>query len=260
MVFILTVNKKDTMELLLIIFIAFFIAVLFSLLGLGGAIIYTPLFYWSGLPLLTAIPMALLLNMITTASASITYLKQKMVDTRISLPIILTSLPGAYVGSKLARIINMDLLILLLSISILFAGIRILFFEIKGTSIISPEKRILAGALAGFVISAVSSLVGIGGGTFIMPLLLAFGLETKNAVGTSALIVMFISLFGFLSHMSQGGQHTDMIILIFAGIAAFSGAQAGSRLIFGRTSPRTIERMFALVLLVVGGKLLYGLL
>ncbi|TAN42968.1 MAG: sulfite exporter TauE/SafE family protein, partial [Candidatus Methanoperedens sp.] len=39
------------MELLLIIFIAFFIAVLFSLLGLGGAIIYTPLFYWSGLPL-----------------------------------------------------------------------------------------------------------------------------------------------------------------------------------------------------------------
>jgi len=248
------------MELLLIIFIAFFIAVLFSLLGLGGAIIYTPLFYWSGLPLLTAIPMALLLNMITTASASTTYLKLKLVDTKIALPIILASLPGAYVGSKLARIFNMDLLILLLSISILFAGIRILFFEIKGTSIISPEKKILAGAFAGFVISAVSSLVGIGGGTFIVPLLLIFGLETKKAVGTSAFIVTFISLSGFLSHMSLGDQNIDMNVLLFAGLAAFAGAQAGSRLIFKRTSPRSIEILFALVLLLVGSKLLYGLL
>ena len=48
-------------------------------------------------------------------------------------------------------------------------------------------------------------------------------------------------------------------VAIFAGIAAFAGAQAGSRLIFSKTSPRAIERMFALVLLLVGGKLLYGL-
>lgn len=247
------------MQLHLIIFIAFFIAVLFSLLGLGGAIIYTPLFYWSGLDLLTAIPMALFLNMITTASASSTYFKQRIVDTGIALPIILTSIPGAFVGSKLARILDMKLLILLLSVSILFAGIRILFFEIKGTSVINANKRAIAGGFAGFVISAVSSMVGIGGGTFIMPLLLVFGLETKKAVGTSALIVTFISLFGFLSHISQGGQYIDINIMIFAGIAAFAGAQAGSRLIFRKTSPRTIERMFALLLLLVGGKLLYGL-
>lgn len=248
------------MELLLIISIAFFIAVLFSLLGLGGAIIYTPFLYWSGLPLLAAIPMALLLNMITTASSAITYQRLRLIDFRIALPIILTSIPGAYVGSKLARIIDMKLLILLLSITIIFAGIRILFFQIKSKSIISQDKRILAGAIAGFFISAVSSLVGIGGGTFIMPLLLIFGLDTKKAVGTSAFIVTFISLSGFLSHISQGGQNIDMNIMIFAGLAAFAGAQAGSRLIFKRTSPRSIEILFALVILLVGSKLLYGLL
>ncbi|MDD5614721.1 MAG: sulfite exporter TauE/SafE family protein [Candidatus Methanoperedens sp.] len=248
------------MELLHIISIAFFIAVLFSLLGLGGAIIYTPFLYWSGLPLLAAIPMALLLNMITTASSAITYQRLRLIDISIALPIILTSIPGAYVGSKLARIIDMQLLILLLSVIIIFAGLRILFFQIKSTSIISPDKRILAGAIAGFFISAVSSLVGIGGGTFIMPLLLLFGLETKKAVGTSAFIVTFISLSGFLSHMSQGGQNIDMNVLLFAGLAAFAGAQAGSRLIFKRTSPRSIEILFALVILLVGSKLLYGLI
>jgi len=248
------------MQLLLIIFIAFFIAVLFSLLGLGGAIIYTPLFYWSGLDLLTAIPMALFLNMITSASSATTYLKQRIVDTGIALPIILASIPGAFVGSRLVRIIDMNHLILLLSISIILAGIRILFFEIKGTSVISSNKRAIAGAFAGFVIGAVSSLVGIGGGTFIMPLLLFLGLETRKAVGTSALIVAFISLFGFVSHMSHGGQQIeDINILIFAGIAAFAGAQTGSRLIFRKTSPRMIERIFAIVLLLVGGNLLYGL-
>lgn len=248
------------MELLIVILIAFFVAMLFSLLGLGGAIIYTPLFYWSGLDLLTAIPMALFLNMITTASSSITYLKQRMVEMGIALPIIIASIPGAFMGSMIARIIDIELLIFLLSICILFAGIRILFFEIRRTSVITARNRAAAGACAGFAISMVSSMVGIGGGTFIVPLLLVFGLETKKAVGTSSLIVSFISLSGFLSHISQGGQQIDISILVFAGTAAFAGAQAGSRLIFRQISPRTIERIFALVLLFVGGKLLYGIL
>lgn len=258
--FNISADKQGTMQLLIIIFIAFFIAILFSLLGLGGAIIYTPLFYWSGLDPLTAIPMALFLNMITTLSAATTYVKQHKLDISLALPIILVSIPGAFLGSRIARIIDLKLLIMILSVSILFAAMRILFFEIKGTSVIRPDKRSIAGAFAGFAISTVSSLAGIGGGTFIMPLLLVLGLETKKAVGTSALIVTFISFFGFLSHMSQGGQNIDISIMIFAGIAAFVGAQAGSRLIFRKISPRTIERIFALVLLLVGSKLLYGLL
>jgi len=47
-----------------------------------------------------------------------------------------------------------------------------------------------------------------------MPLLLLFGLDTKKAVGTSAFIVTFISLSGFLSHVSLGGQNIDMNIMI----------------------------------------------
>ena len=86
------------MELFLIL-VVFVIAMLFSMLGLGGAVIYTPLLFWLGLPLLTAIPMALLLNTITTASASLTYLKQHLVNIRIAFPIIFTSSIGAIIGS-----------------------------------------------------------------------------------------------------------------------------------------------------------------
>lgn len=260
MVFNPAAAKWDIMELLLIIFIAFFIAMLFSMLGLGGAIIYTPVFYWSGLPLLTAIPMALFLNMITTASASATYLRQRIVDTKIALPIIITSISGAFMGSYLARIVNKEIIIFILSLSLLFAGLRILFLSSRGLAAgISGNRKMLAGAFSGFMIGALSSFVGIGGGTFIVPLLLFLGLPIKKAAATSSMIVTFISLSGFLGHLSQGVEYLDTGLLLYAGVAAFIGAQAGSRVIFRRVSSGMIEKTFALVLLLVGIKMLNGL-
>ncbi len=248
------------MELLLIVLIAFLVAFIFSMLGLGGAIIYTPFFFWTGLPILTAIPMALLMNAITTVSASITYLRLRMVDTGIAYPIIATSIPGAFIGSYLARRVDTELIIILLSIILLFAGSRMLFFGSIGFSVKMDEKqKIVFGALSGFFIGIISSMVGVGGGTFIVPLLLILGFETKNATATSSFTITFTALSGFLGHMSFGDQQMDIIMLLFAGIAAFAGAQAGSR-ILKRTSSRTLERMFALVLLIMVGKLVYGLL
>src|SRR5574341_2361623 len=110
------------MELFLIILIAFFIALIFSMIGLGGAIIYTPLFFWLGLPFLTANPMGLLLNAITTASASITYLKLRLVDMRIAFLITPPSIMGALAGSYLAPHINTKILVILLSAIIFFAS------------------------------------------------------------------------------------------------------------------------------------------
>ena len=249
------------MDISSIIVIAFLIAVLFSIMGLGGAIIYTPLFILLGIPPLWAIPMALLLNMITTASASITYLKQKLVDKKIALPMILTSTFGALAGSYFASRIETRVLIILLSFILLFAALRILFFNSIGFTVKYGEnKKILIGACMALISGIISSLVGIGGGTFIVPLLLILGLKTRNAVATSAFIITFTSLSGFLGHLVFGVQTLDMRILFYAGLAAFAGAQVGSRIIFKRVSPKGISNLFALILLFIAGKLLYGLL
>jgi uncharacterized membrane protein YfcA len=251
------------MDILLIIVITFLIAVLFSIMGLGGAIIYTPLFFWLGIPLLAAIPMALLLNMITTASASITYLKQMLVDKKIALPLILTSTFGAITGSYFASRIETRVLIVLLSIILLFAALRILLFNNIGFMVKDGDgenKKILVGAGLAFIFGIISSLVGIGGGTFIVPLLLILGLETKNAVATSAFIITFTSLSGFVGHLVFAAQTLDLKVLFYAGLTAFAGAQIGSKIIFKRVSPKVISRLFAIFLLFMAAKLLYGLL
>jgi len=254
----------NIMDILLIIVITFLIAVLFSIMGLGGAIIYTPLFFWLGIPLLAAIPMALLLNMITTASASITYLKQMIVDKKIALPLILTSTFGALTGSYFASRIETKVLIILLSIILLFAALRILLFNnigfmVKDGDGNGEKKKILVGAGLAFIFGIISSLVGIGGGTFIVPLLLILGLETKNAVATSAFIITFTSLSGFVGHLVFASQTLDLKLLFYAGLAAFAGAQIGSKIIFKRVSPKVISNLFALFLLFMAAKLLFGL-
>lgn len=250
------------MELLFVILLAFIIAVLFSMLGLGGAIVYTPFFFWLGLDLLAAIPMALLLNAITTASASLTYLKEKLVDTRVAFPMISTSIPGAIAGSYIAQGMDAKLIILLLSIVLFAAGLRLLFFNSIGFSFKLNEREMIAlGAGAAFLIGVASAIVGIGGGTFIVPLLLVLGFKTKNAAATSSFVITFMSISGFLGYLGFGGQMLDIRkMLFYAGIAAFAGAQVGSRVIFRRASSRAIERMFAVVLMFVVGKLLYDLI
>ncbi len=247
------------MELLLIIFIAFVIAVLFSMLGLGGAIIYTPFFFWLGVPILTAIPMALLLNVITTASASMTYLKQQLVNKSLAMPMIFTSVFGALLGSSLSHKIDTKLIIVLLSIILFIASMRILFFNNIGVSVSVSETKKLSGVTVAFFIGVVSSLVGIGGGTFMVPLLLVLGLETRNAIATSAFIITFMSLSGFLGYVGFGSG-LDIHLLAYAGAAAFVGAQVGSKIIFRHISSNAINRMFAIILLFVVGKLIYGLM
>ncbi len=249
------------MELLIIIVIAFMIAVLFSILGLGGAIIYTPLFFWLGIPLLTAIPMALLLNAITTSSASLTYLKHRLVDTRIAFPMILTSIIGALAGSYIAHRMDTKFIIILLSIVLFIAAMRLFFFSNIGFSVGKNEKeKILTGTCAAFFIGIISSMAGIGGGTFIVPLLLILGFGMKKATPTSAFIITFMSFSGFIGYVGFGQETLDSTLLLYAGAAAFMGAQVGSRMIFRRASSRMIELLFAIVLLFVVGKLLYGLL
>jgi len=55
-------------------------------------------------------------------------------------------------------------------------------------------------------------------------------------------------------------QTLDIKVLFYAGLAAFAGAQIGSKMIFKHVSSKGISNLFALILLFVAGKLLYGLI
>ena len=63
----------------------FSISSLFSMLGIGGSVLFIPILYWLGLDFQTeAIPMGLLLNIISSSTAAMTYVKNKLVNSLVS--------------------------------------------------------------------------------------------------------------------------------------------------------------------------------
>ena len=251
------------MDVIIIAVIIFFLAVLFSMLGLGGSLVYVPLFYWLGIDMLIAIPTALLLNGITSSSAAITYYRKKMIDLQVAAPFALTSIIGAPLGAYFTKFISTEILLWILSIVLIFAGARMLLFGKKGannvsTSTTDKKNRSIIGIVLGFGIGFFAGLLGLGGGVFIVPILTALGFETKRASATSAFIVLFSSFSGFFGHLTTG--HLDMTLMIYTAIAAFIGGQVGSHLMHSKMRSETIKQMFGVVLWIMAIKIVYGLI
>ncbi|RLG79593.1 MAG: sulfite exporter TauE/SafE family protein [Thermoprotei archaeon] len=55
--------------------------------------------------------------------------------------------------------------------------------------------------MSGFLIAIVSTMAGIGGGAFMVPLFYFLGLEINNAVGTSKFVITFLSFVGAMNYL-----------------------------------------------------------
>ena len=236
------------------------LAFIFSMLGLGGSMLYVPLFHMLGFDFKTvAIPTGLLLNMISTISAASVYLRSKMVDVRGAVPLIVSSLLGAPVGAYLTEMVPTRVLLLLFAIAMIFVGGRMLFTADSTEQHVRMEARgrfLLIGSV-GFVIGMIAGLLGVGGGFLFMPLMLAMGYPTKKAAATSSFVVIFSSFAGLTGHLAQG--HFNWPLMFFSAIAVLIGSQAGAKVMKEKMKAKWIKQMFAVVLLAVAVKLLLKL-
>ncbi len=103
------------------------LAFLFSMLGLGGAMVYNPLMLWFGYDFKTVVvPAGLLLNGLTAASAAWVYHRRKMIDFTAGLPLVVTSAVGAPLGALLTQVVPTTLLLWLFAILVLLSGGRMI--------------------------------------------------------------------------------------------------------------------------------------
>ena len=181
-----------------------------------------------------------------------------MVDFSVSLPLIITSSLGAPLGALTTHKINLKLFMGIMAGVILLAVLRMLFSkQVKGRDrSVSQLRRIIGGGLIGLVIGFMAGLLGIGGGVFIVPLLIYFlGIPTKSAAATSMFIVCFSSFTGFVTHVSIGA--IDWKFVLPAAVFSFIGGQIGSRIMSEKLKGRTIRIIFGVVLLLFSAKLIH---
>ncbi len=233
---------------------------LFSMLGLGGALVYVPVLTWAGFPVKdVAIPLALLLNGLTTAIALASYFHARLVDWKGGLGMVVGAFVFAPVGAFASRYVPVTFLLGLFAVAVLVAAFRMLAMSRKPEprDLMSLKRRLVIGAAVGVFAGFIAGLLGIGGGFIMSPLLMWMGYETKKAVATSALAVTFSSFSGFVGHMAQG--HLDVTLTVVLALAVLVGAFAGSRFMVTKAKSSRVKQVFAVVLFAIAAKLLLGI-
>jgi len=113
-----------------------------------------------------AASVSLFLNLIAAASAAYTYARKKMVDFSLSIPLIVSSSLAAPLGSFLNVRIDLKPFLMIMSVVLAIAGVRMLMSPAKevGNADLSPTKKVTGGIFIGACIGLMGGLLGIGGG------------------------------------------------------------------------------------------------
>jgi len=238
----------------IIFIISFIAAFIFSLGGVGAAIILIPILVSLGIPVNIAKPVGLFYNTVSLTGASINNIKNKRLDFKIGIPIIISSFLFAIVGAYISKYIPNKVILILFIAFLLFSGIMFLFHKKKEQETYCDNipyiKLSFIGAFAGLL----SGMLGIGGGGIISPLMLIAGFNPKKITAITAFVVPFSSFSGFLTYWAMGSINWN--ILIIASIAGISGATLGTVFMQKRLNSQTVKKILAVILLIMAAKLI----
>ncbi|MGA9290720.1 MAG: sulfite exporter TauE/SafE family protein, partial [Anaerobacillus sp.] len=195
-----------------------------GLFGVGGGFLLTPILLLLGYSPPTAITISLLYSMSTSISGAVKYLQKKRILWKQTL-LLATS---GMISTQLAKplVVSMEnygidelvipaLYILLLgyfSISMLTKDQ--LTEEENPTISTSPLRSILIGFTGGFV----SSILGVGGGFVMVPLLIrVLRIPPRLAVGTSLATIFLIVSTGFITYIGTVSIPVSLAIVLVIG-------------------------------------------
>lgn len=229
-------------------FLFLLIAFIYSSVGLGGGSSYTALMAIFGISYQIIPTTSLTLNLIVASIGMIHFWKNGHGRLNLIIPFLVTSIPMAYFAGTLElpeRIFNIFLLITLIFVVIRIYLINDLKISIQLTGI---QKWIFIFGLGG-VLGFIAGAVGIGGGVYLVPLIIMFGLGTEQeAAASGAMFIWMNSLAGLIAR-AQTGTFDPQFILPLA-IAVLIGGFGGSYLGAVKLEPKTIQKVMGGVIFI----------
>ncbi len=241
-------------EYLLYFFITLIFSTLFSLSGVGSAVALVPIFNILGLPLNFSKAIGLFVNTSTTITASFMNLKRGVLDISFAYPLVITLMLFAPFGAYLSKFVSVEFVKVLLVVFLIFSASMMLFGKKEAKT--TYQKRWVL-FLLGTVVGMISGMLGIGGGSLILPLLILLGYETKQAAFTVSFVIPFSTFSAFLTYASF--VKIDWLLLGITAIAAILGGFIGNKILHFKLDAIWIKKITALILFVLSAKLIYSL-
>lgn len=230
-------------------------------MGSGGSILLLPiLIFLLGVPQKLAIAEALPIIAVIATIGALPHVLAGRVHWRAVLRLAPAGMLGTAAGAALSWRAPSWLKMGLLAAVLLAAACQMLRASRRADSTQTKEARGWLIALVGFSIGCLTGFLGVGGGFLMVPALsLLLGLELRRAIGTSLVLIVPNAIVGAIQHLPRlSGEFAVeapmMASLILLGSA---GALLGNRF-GGQAPPRTLRRVIAAGLLVLGLSLTAG--
>ena len=242
-------------------FIICFIAGIGAGLGTGfagmsaAAVIAPMLITFLQMPAYQAVGIALASDVLASAISAYTYKKNKNLDIKNGIVMMIFVLCFTLVGSYVAsRVPNQTMGNFSVFMKLLL-GIKFIVKPVMTTKesmdAVDPKKRLIQSVVCGTIIGFICGFIGAGGGMMMLLILTSvLGYELKTAVGTSVFIMAFTAFTGAASHFAIGGV-PDLWCLIFCVVSTLLWARVAARFA-NKASAATLNRATGIVLTVLG--------
>jgi uncharacterized membrane protein YfcA len=239
--------------------ITFVFTALLTIAGVGAAFILIPVFIALNIDIHIAMATALLLNSIAMIFASYRFIKNKLIIWKVAISILIVATALSPLGACVSVGLNRTVLLWLFVIFLLFAAGMMLFYKPAQKDVErSKSKELISGVSVGAFAGFLGGLLGVGGGNFIVPVLVWLGYNPKKASATSSFIVIFSSFSGFLGHASVG--NISAFLLGFTAVGSALGAIVGAWLMTEKLKREHVKLIIGIVLLGIAAKMIWNLL
>jgi uncharacterized membrane protein YfcA len=248
--------------------------ILSGLLGLGGGLIIVPLLAWvfehQGVTPGAVMHLALGTSMGTIVFTSLSSLRAHHLRGSVRWAIVLRLTPGILVGTLLGALVAHRLSTAVLKACFVLYLLHTTVQMLREAPA-EARRHALPGTAGlvgmGGVIGAVSSLVGIGGGSMSVPFMIYFGVPVLHAFGTSAALGLPIALGGAAGYLLQGwgeaglpaGTAGYLFLPALAAIAAVSVLTAPLGVALAHRLPvSALRRTFAALLVLLAVRMIWS--
>lgn len=202
--------------------------------GMSAAAVISPmLITFLGLPAYEAVGIALASDVLASAVSAYTYGKNKNLDIKNGIVMMISVLAFTLFGSWIASLVPNTTMGSFSVFMTLLLGIKFIVKPVMATkesmNQVSGKKRIIQSVVCGILVGFICGFIGAGGGMMMLLILTSvLGYELKTAVGTSVFIMAFTAFTGAVSHFTIGGM-PDLWCLVFCIVSTLLWARIAAR-------------------------------
>ena len=224
--------------------------------GMSAAAVISPiLITFLGIDPYMAVGIALSSDVLASAVSAYTYGKNKNLDIKNGLIMMVTVLIFTVVGSYISSLVPSATMGNFSVFMTFPLGIKFIVRPVMTTKEamqgVSAKKRAMQSVICGIIIGFICGFIGAGGGMMMLLILTSvLGYELKTAVGTSVFIMTFTAFTGAVSHFAIGGL-PDPAVWILCIIFTLIWARIAA-VLANKATPKTLNRATGVILVVLG--------